>query len=343
MSSDLQATLELLQMNDYVSVVIVTAVIYDYVLVFSREIDYVWHRPWTWVSTIFVLVRYLGLSFAIIGALGGSTFVPGPVNMCTAIYLVSSWEFIIFLAAADLVMILRVYAMWNQSKRILYILLFIYVSQVIVSFVRKGIYDNPNTYLSVTVVQITIDVAFCNVSTVSNNATLQLLWVITALRMVLGVMFLILAVISTLRESVAMYKATKQWQPNCYMQLFVQDGILYFLLNLIYNISTTLLQNTITPNSTLQLVLVMLYYTTLYPMMPRFIISVRELYDRDLRGRWQGIDTGFGSSSQPVVSGSAIEFAGVAPGQEQGEVAEGGVDDSEAIRLDILGDGTRQV
>ena len=79
--------------------------------------------------------------------------------------------------------------------------------------------------------------------------------------------------------------------------------------------------------------------------MPRFIISVRELYDRDLRGRWQGIDTGFGVLSQHVSSGnaamSAIQFADVAPWQ--GEVAEGEVCDSEAIRLELLGDGTRQV
>jgi hypothetical protein len=45
-------------------------------------------------------------------------------------------------------MILRVYAMWNQSKMILFILLFIYVPQVIVSFVVVGIYYNPNTHLS---------------------------------------------------------------------------------------------------------------------------------------------------------------------------------------------------
>ena len=45
-------------------------------------------------------------------------------------------------------MILRVYAMWNQSKMILYILLFIYVPQVIVSFVAQGIYTNTNTCLS---------------------------------------------------------------------------------------------------------------------------------------------------------------------------------------------------
>ena len=81
--------------------------------------------------------------------------------------------------------------------------------------------------------------------------------------------------------------------------------------------------------------------------MPRFIISVRELYDRDVRGRWQGIDTGFGMSSQPGVSSrnaavSAIEFAEVAPAQAQPE-DEVDDSDSEAIRLEMLGDGTRQV
>ena len=83
--------------------------------------------------------------------------------------------------------------------------------------------------------------------------------------------------------------------------------------------------------------------------MPRFIISVREMYDHDARGHRQEIDTGFGLSSQTVYSEnaavSAIKFAGVASArrQERGQVAEGEVDDSEAIRLDTLGDGSRRV
>ena len=140
--------------------------------------------------------------------------------------------------------------MWNRSKRILYILLFIYIPQVIISLVGQGIYVNPNTYLSgmyvlsqtgiqhiasclltfspVTIVQV-IDVAFCNIS-ITNVSSQMLPWVITTLRLVLAAMLLILAVISTLKGSVVMYKATKKWQPNHYMQLFVKDGIFYFLV-----------------------------------------------------------------------------------------------------------------
>jgi hypothetical protein len=75
-------------------------------------------------------------------------------------------------------------------------------------------------------------------------------------------------------------------------------------------------------------------------MMPRFIIGVRELYDRR-DGRWQGIDTGFGVSFCENAATSAIELVDLAPEQEQGQVAEeGGVDDWERK---MLGDGTCQV
>jgi hypothetical protein len=51
--------------------------------------------------------------------------------------------------------------------------------------------------------------------------------------------------------------------------------------------------------------------------------------------------------SQPIAienaAISAIAFADVAPGQERGQVVMGDVNDSEAIQLEALGDGTRQI
>ncbi|KAF8119667.1 hypothetical protein EV363DRAFT_285367 [Boletus edulis] len=90
MSSDIQTTLDILILNNYVSLAIVTAVSYDYILTFSREVSHVictsvssltiytdrvhlgkelphyhpdttlpmfsQYRHWTWVSTMFVVV-----------------------------------------------------------------------------------------------------------------------------------------------------------------------------------------------------------------------------------------------------------------------------------------------
>ena len=282
-------------------------------------------------------------------------------------------------------MILRVYAMWNQSRRILYILLLVYVPQVIVSFTLTGIYDNPNTYLTgmflefrsssqsdtllllsspVTAPQV-LNLSICLAS--QYNAP-QLIYLYDGIpRLTLSAMLLILAGGQTIKQSVDMYKATKQWQPNRYMQQLTQDGILYFFMyvfrlfpvfihyhhvypfisnfctkliigfhwisrNLFYNIYA-ILENTsiLSLYSTLFLAMLSFIFTT--TTFPRFIIGVRELYDHDTRRGQLGIDSGFGVLSQLVDNAvaSVIAFAEVSPGQ--GQAIDGDESDLEMIQL----------
>jgi hypothetical protein len=70
-------------------------------------------------------------------------------------------------------------------------------------------------------------------------------------------------------------------------------------------------------------------------MIPRFIIGIRELYHRDYRRCWQGVDTRFGVFSQ-VTGGrsaavSAITNADVTPSPGEGD------SDSDAIQLEVPG------
>ncbi|KAF8129170.1 hypothetical protein EV363DRAFT_1417714 [Boletus edulis] len=185
----------------------------------------------------------------------------------TALSVVVFWQYVVFLTATDLVMIVRVYAMWSQSKRILSILLFVHYLQ--------------SQHLLIS----------CNQP---------------SLRLALGIMLLVLAVTQTLNQ------------------------------NTVVNIT-----GMITPNTALLLFISSFCSVILIPLMPRFIMGVRELYDSKLRG--QGIDTGFGVLSQPIssetVTVSTIVFPDVTPGQ----VVEGETDESEAIRLEGLGDSIHQV
>lgn len=137
---------------------------------------------------------------------------------------------------------MRVYAMWSQSKWILYILLLIYIPQMISILIIQGIYDNPNTYLScmsqnnlvhswlfisffpVTVIQLD-GFSFCNSS--STAPSLLDIYDLTP-RFVLGLILLVLGLVQTSKQALQMYRATKQWQPNRYMKKLVQDGIVYF-------------------------------------------------------------------------------------------------------------------
>ena len=110
--------------------------------------------------------------------------------------------------------------------------------------------------------------------------------------------------------------------------------------NLFFNI-IYIFPHGIATNCTSMVVLTVIAGIAICPMMPRFFIGVRELYDRDSRGRGQGIDGGFGILSQHTTSEnatvSAIAFAEVAPGQDV-ETLEGNEEDPEAIRLEVIGD-----
>lgn len=79
----------------------------------------------------------------------------------------------------------------------------------------------------------------------------------------------------------------------------------------------------------------------LYTMLPRFIISIRELYDRQCHRHCQGIDTGFGVLSQLATDEdqvvSAIAFADAIQGQSEDQALEGHVCELESIPSGVVG------
>ncbi|KAF8414595.1 hypothetical protein L210DRAFT_3591477 [Boletus edulis BED1] len=278
-----------------------------------------------------------------ISALNGSSFVPGPVETCKdivyhnikmkrgyfkgkVVYFTWTWSFVVFLSAADLVIILRVYAMWNRSRTILYGLLIIYVLQFITTVIFYGIYDNPNTHLSITVMRI-VDFSVCFGSFV--DFPLVAIMIILVPRCVLAVTLLILAVFQTVKQSFQMYRATKQWQPNRYMHQLAGDGILYFFASIVVDIVGAFGGVPANAGNSLDASLSILFYT----LIPRFIISIRELYDRDTRGRLH-VDTGFGvvsrSNADPDTTMSAMVFVD----GNHGPGMEGGADNLGDLEMD---------
>lgn len=99
-------------------------------------------------------------------------------------------------------------------------------------------------------------------------------------------------------------------------------------------------------NSTVMLVLNTVCYLTLCPMMPQFIINVRELYYSDARGRWQGSDSGFKALPQFNYGENAVrmtEIAFVNVASRRGSIMEGAASKPEVIRLEALGDSPHRV
>ncbi|KAF8122290.1 hypothetical protein EV363DRAFT_1360570 [Boletus edulis] len=225
-------------------------------------------------------------------------------------------------------MILRVYAMWNRSRTIIRVLLLVFTIQTLITVVLEGIYNNPHTHLSVTTVRI-LDFSVCDNST-ADKGFYGVYYV--ALRLVLSALLVILAVFQILKQSFEMYKATKQWQPNRYMQKLVKEGILYFVVNVLYQI-IDLLGATRSPSGTTYDFLVAFISIAFYTLIPRFVISIRELYDRDIH-RCFHIDTGFGVVSRLNVGQDTTVSAMVFVNGNQGAEMEGSMDNSGDLGMD---------
>jgi len=336
MSSGIQSIVQLQLLNNIVSLSGIAIVAYDYVLTFPTEVEYIWSKPWTWLSTLFLIVRYVGIFSVVSVALTGSTFVPGPLKTCIGLVYSRDWALTVFICASDLFLVLRVYAMWNRSKIILSILLLGYTVQVILQVVLCAVFHNP--YIDATVaISKVLDYSVCTEVYAAIGSYFKYMVIYP---MLFDFLLLILALIPTVKESTAMYKATKRWQLNQYMSLIVKEGVLYVLLNLLNNIANAMAYaDEVSLLPVWYLISTFFYATITFPLIPRFVLSVREMYAKDTIRCYEGLDTGFGIPSRfGNVSRHDTGVSWIATADEYG--SRPGEEGDEEIQLELVeGDG----
>ncbi|KAF9231086.1 hypothetical protein BU15DRAFT_82844 [Melanogaster broomeanus] len=277
MASTLQSMLEDQLLNNYLSIVAATALAYDYVITLPREvhaysnvplpllmhrayihkIDYIWKRRRTPMSTLFVVVRYVGLPVAMVS------------SFCNSIYLIAVWGYIVFLCVSDLVMVLRMYAMYNQSKMVLVIVLVLYIPAVVALLICTGIYYKPNAVVG--------DETF-GVCAVSLTSAPQITLYLNVTRIFLNITLCILAVARFIRHCLEMRKTLGQWRTNQYMKLLATESLLFFVVNFVSNVMSLSLAVS-TPGTTL-ILLVALSNFLPFTLPPRLIINMREFHMR---------------------------------------------------------------
>ncbi|KIK97382.1 hypothetical protein PAXRUDRAFT_824967 [Paxillus rubicundulus Ve08.2h10] len=225
-----------------------------------------------------------------------------------------------FLGASDLLMIIRVFAMYNRSKTILSILFVIYISNMALTIVPLVSQMTRKLRLSVYLADV-VDVPLCIVPDITIPIPSRYL---LGSRFILGAFLCIFAVTKFVRQSLETYKEIKQWRSNRYMELLVRESILYFVINLLSNALIT------TVTSGMQSIVSIITIAILpYVIAPRFVISIREFHSRAV----EHIDTGFGAASQHVSPDDNMMFASVGDMPWGDADAAGGEGGSEGARV----------
>ena len=147
-------------------------------------------------------------------------------------------------------MVFRVYALCNRSRTILYVLLFIWTAETVINITSGIMYSMPGAMIGVSdsfiwhVYQGHIWIYICcgGSSIVlippAPNPSVCILqypswdWgrYSSIPLVVLQSVMCIIGIFQGFRQSFQLYKAFRRWQFNQFVMLFVEQGILYFLM-----------------------------------------------------------------------------------------------------------------
>ncbi|OAX35187.1 hypothetical protein K503DRAFT_858764 [Rhizopogon vinicolor AM-OR11-026] len=258
--------------NNYTSVVILTLVSYEYLLLLEKEVKYVWKRRWSLMTCLYLIVRYLGLFLAlIIGCWGGLLYMPQSVSYDLIVLI--EWGFSVYFCLGEVILIWRLYAISDQSKRLLYILLGLLLPIIaLLIWTDVYLYSRPSS-LSVNEV-VTPTVTYCSPS--FNIGPIFAIY--TSIPIICYDIFLVVLAIATLVKHLRERRNIKM-RPNTYVIMIVRHHIMYFVLNLTNQILQTILwANVSAPVMSLS---ELFNDTAPFILAPRLIISVWDTHARE--------------------------------------------------------------
>ncbi|KAH7905771.1 hypothetical protein BJ138DRAFT_1164121 [Hygrophoropsis aurantiaca] len=117
MTSALIQALTMTQTTSYITTASAAAVAYDQVLNFYQEIDLIWKRRWSLTTALYLIARI-------------------------AMYLAINWSSNIFVIVMQGILLMRIYALWNQSRNLMILLAIGFCLQAIAVLVMAGLIFN---------------------------------------------------------------------------------------------------------------------------------------------------------------------------------------------------------
>lgn len=258
--------------NNYLSVSTITLILYEYLILLDKEVNYVWKRPWSLMSCLYLVVRYLGLSLSITWACWGGLFYM-PETPCYDIHVVLEWGGSVYFCFAEAILIWRLYALSSRSKLLLYVLLGTFLP-IVALLIGTDIYLYSRPYTFSVKELVTPVMTYCTFS--FNIGPMPAIY--TSIPIGCYDVFLCVLAVSTL---VKHFKEQRNYKlkPNAYMVMIVRYHILYFLLNLMNQISLVILWGHIP----IWAMYLSEFFSDTAPFIlaPRLIISIWDTHAKD--------------------------------------------------------------
>ncbi|KAG1771428.1 hypothetical protein EDD22DRAFT_569659 [Suillus occidentalis] len=220
--SELEESFYAFDWNNNISVAAITLVSFQ----LEKETTFVWERQWSAMTYLYLAVRYFGILIAITCACwGGLFYISEAVSY--GLFLFFQWGFSVYFCLAEVILIWRLYALYNQSKPLLYILVGFFLPVVALYIaVDVFLWSRPSA-ISMQEIIITPDVKFCTASFHIGPMPAIYASIPVICYDILLVVLAIAALGKHLRE-----RKELNMRPNAYVIVIVRYHVLYFVLNL---------------------------------------------------------------------------------------------------------------
>ncbi|KAG2133253.1 uncharacterized protein EDB93DRAFT_887238 [Suillus bovinus] len=114
--------------GSYVIVAASVGVIYDSILTLPQEVELVWRQRWSLMTVLYLGLRYIGIVYAIINIPMNLPTFPTTDTVSYIMVFTLCWIIVAVPAILGVIMIARLHAMYQQSRKVLMFMIFIFLT-----------------------------------------------------------------------------------------------------------------------------------------------------------------------------------------------------------------------
>lgn len=133
------------RVSSYFIVASSVAVVYDWMLNFGQEVELFWRQRWSFVTFLYLSLRYIGLLYAVDNMPASLMTVSLTDTGCRDVYITQWWTLFVAYIILGAIVITRLYAMYQRSRKILIFLVAVFLTVTITCSVMDGIGTHPFT------------------------------------------------------------------------------------------------------------------------------------------------------------------------------------------------------
>ncbi|KAG2111313.1 uncharacterized protein F5147DRAFT_103245 [Suillus discolor] len=114
--------------NNYWIVAAAFVVVYDWVLTLGEEIELIWTQRWSLMTVLYLVIRYVGISYSAANILGTTTLVSLTDAVSNIVNYAVNGTNVVVAAMLGVIMMARLHAMYQRSRRMLIFLVIIFLA-----------------------------------------------------------------------------------------------------------------------------------------------------------------------------------------------------------------------